>query len=145
MKPSEIQAENSSDSFGLIRFREAADKRGTLCVADPENGGFPFAIKRVFWIHGVPEGTARGEHAHHTCAEVVIPVSGSFTAHVTDGQRSADFVMDDSHQGLYIPPMVWCSLTDFSADCVCLCLASEPYDGTGYINAIDDFIKQAKP
>lgn len=112
-------------------------------MVDPMNMAFPFEIKRVFWIHGVPSGEVRGEHAHHTCAEVLIPVSGSFTAHVTDGGHTADFVMDNRAEGLYIPPMAWCSFSDFSADCVCLCLASHPYDKEGYINSLEDFIEAA--
>ena len=128
--------------FGILPLQESVDERGALCVADSLNEGFPFEIRRVFWIYGVPGGKTRGEHAHETCAEVLVPVCGSFTAHVTDGECTKDFVMADRHQGLYIPPMVWCSFTDFSEDCVCLCLASHPYDKEGYINDLDEFLKR---
>lgn len=129
--------------FGLIKLPEAVDERGCLCVVDPKSSGFPFDIKRVFWIYGVPSGRTRGEHAHHTCAEVLVPLCGHFTAHVTDGRHSADFVMDNRAEGLYIPPMAWCSFTDFSDDCVCLCLASHPYDKEGYINTLEEFLNAA--
>lgn len=125
--------------YGLIELHEAIDARGTLCVADPVNDGIPFDIKRVFWIYGVPGGQTRGEHAHHTCAEVLVALKGSFTAHVADAEGSADFVMDRPTQGLYIPALTWCSFTDFSPDCICLCLASHPYEPAGYINDREDF------
>lgn len=128
--------------FGIINLPEAIDERGALCVADPQNVDFPFEIKRVFWIYGVPGNQTRGEHAHETCAEVLVPLIGSFTAHVNDGEHSADFIMDNKHQGLYIPAMVWCSFTNFSEDCVCLCLASHPYDKEGYINDLDEFLNR---
>ncbi len=136
---------NNCARFGLVSVPEISDERGLLCVADPQNHPFPFNIKRAFWIRGVPQGQTRGQHAHRTCGEVVIPVCGSFTAHVTDGVNSADFVMDNPACGLHIPPMVWCSFTDYSQDCVCLCLTSEPFDKEGYIHDFNDFIKEVCP
>lgn len=135
---------NIPETFGLIDIPHSADERGMLCVADPADGRFPFDVKRVFWIYGVPEGGTRGSHAHHTCAEVLVPVKGSFVAHVDDGRRTADYVMDSPKHGLYIPAKAWCSFTDFSADCVCLCLASHPYEPEGYINDYDEFLKAVR-
>lgn len=126
----------------LIDIPTFTDARGTLCVADGAAGGFPFEVKRAFWIYGVPAGQTRGSHAHRTCAEVVIPLCGNVVAHVTDGVQSADFLLDDRRRGLYIPAMTWCSFSNFSADCVCLCLTPEPYDEAGYINDKEKFLKQ---
>jgi len=128
--------------FGIIALPQSIDERGILCVIDSKKSGFPFEVKRVFWIYNVPTGQMRGQHAHHTCAEVLVPICGSFTAHVTNGQRSEDFVMNDRSVGLYVPAMTWCSFTDFSADCVCLCLTSQAYDPDGYINDLQDFFKE---
>lgn len=129
------------DSYGLFSLKTTVDTRGTLCVADPSDSGFPFEVKRAFWIYGVPEGAVRGQHAHHTCAEVLVPVCGSFRAHVDDGHHTMTFDMARRDMGLFIPPMVWCSFSHFSPDCVCLCLTPEAYDREGYINSIDDFHK----
>ena len=132
----------TTHNYGLIEFNQATDERGVLCIADPAADGIPFEIKRVFWIYGVPQGQSRGEHAHHTCAEVLVALKGSFTAHVTDGKHSDTYVMDSPTSGLYIPAMTWCSLTDFSENCICLCLASQAYDRDGYINDLHDFINE---
>ncbi len=131
-------------SFGIIEFTSATDVRGTLSVADTAAKQLPFDIKRVFWIYNVGKGQSRGGHAHRTCAEIVIAVRGQFTAHVTDGGHTADFVMNDPAKGLYIPAMAWCSFSDFSEGCVCLCLASHAYDPTGYINSYEEYIKAIK-
>ncbi len=136
---------DKTPAFCLLKFPEIVDARGALCVADPARQTLPFEIKRVFWISGVPFGETRGEHAHHTCAEIVIPVCGAFTAHVNDGLHSATYRMSSPAEGLYIPPMVWCSFSDFSADCVCLCLTSHPYERAGYIDNLSDFLKEVMP
>jgi dTDP-4-dehydrorhamnose 3,5-epimerase-like enzyme len=134
--------------YALISLPEHADARGTLCVADGGSGDFPFVVQRAFWLYDIPGNGRRGEHAHHTCHEVVIPVRGRFTAHVSDGTHEAHFVMDNRCEGLYIPAMVWCSFSDFSDDCLCLCLASESYDESGYINdyaAYLQAVREAEP
>ncbi len=145
MKEKDGGAVKRGAAYGLIDFPQTVDTRGTLCVADVVRQRLPFAIARVFWITGVPEGRSRGEHAHRTCSEIVIPVCGSFTARVTDGEHSDVFCMNSHSKGLYIPPMVWCGFSDFSADCVCLCLASHPYEREGYINDFEQFLKEVEP
>ncbi len=119
------------------------DERGSLCVVNGDEG-FPFEVKRVFWIFGVPFGECRGKHAHHTCAEVVVPVKGSLTARITDANGTTDIRLSNPSEALYIPEMVWCEFMDFSEDCVCLCLASEAYEPKGYINSLEEYLKEVR-
>ena len=126
----------------LESFRCLKDKRGSLCVAQSNLLHQKFDIKRVFWIYGVPEGAIRGEHANRSCTELLVAVSGSVKVWLTDGNSECEFVLDTPEKGLYIPPMVWCRLTAFSADCVCLCMANQDYDERLYINQYEDFIKE---
>lgn len=128
----------------LVDFPQFTDNRGCLCVAENGQAEFPMEIGRVFWISGVPENGNRGEHAHRTCSEIIVPVCGSFEVELTDGIRKVSVRMDNPAQGLLIGPMVWCRLFHFSADAVCLCLASGKYDSEGYINHFEDFIKEIK-
>ena len=125
--------------IGWIDIDTYADERGTLSVADGVNGRFPFVVERVFWISDVPADQSRGAHAHRTCAEVVVPLRGSLTACLHDGEREYRYVLDNPQRGLYIPPMVWCSFLKFSAYCLCLCLTPAPYDKAGYIDAFEQF------
>lgn len=124
------------DTFG--------DERGVLAklnVSDDTN--MPFDVKRVFWISGVPVGKMRGKHAHRTCQEVLFALHGSFNVRVTDGIHGWQaFHLNEPHRGLTIPAMYWCELSDFTADAVCLCLASEEYDAGGYISDYQSFLRE---
>ena len=117
----------------LIQLPQNVDERGRLsyvegCVH------IPFPIKRVFWISDVPEGQMRGGHAHWTCHEVVFPVAGSFEIEVDDGTYARTFKMDDSSCGILIPAGVWCELRHFRPGTVCVVMASQEYDVSGYAN-----------
>ena len=136
---------NGWKDFGLFTLPEYQDGRGALGVAETDNLHFPFPVRRVFWIRNVPAGQTRGSHAHRTCAEVLIALSGSLKAHVANATRARDFSLNSPTQGLFIPAMTWCSFSDFTPDCICLCLASHPYEREGYINSLADFYKETKP
>lgn len=130
----------------IFTFKAFSDERGDLTIADANpNGNFPFEIRRVFWISGVPKGQTRGTHAHQWCSEALAAVHGRFKVKVDTGQGEP-FVVELSSpgQGLLIPPLVWCELFDFSSDAVCLCLASGGYDEEGYLKDYDAFVRFVK-
>lgn len=125
----------------LIQFPCFRDERGCLSVADYEAcGELPFEIRRVFWVYGVPGEARRGGHAHRTCEELLIAVSGSFEVEVFDGHGRQSFCLDDPSEGLHVPANVWCELKHFSEGAVCLVLASQEYDSGGYINNLEEFL-----
>lgn len=120
------------------------DARGKLCVAQEDQFGKSFHIKRVFWICDVPAGAVRGEHANRQCTELLVAVKGSVEIWLTDGKDSYTFLLNRCDAGIYIPPMVWCRLKNFSEDCVCLCMADADYDETHYINQYEQFLKETQ-
>ena len=129
---------NITDNSILLHAHCHADQRGQLFVLNRQD--MPFIPQRVFWISQVPEGESRGGHAHRTCAEAIFAVKGSVQIVVDDGNgQQRPFLLNTPDQGLYIGPNVWCELTHFSADCVCVVLASEDYDTEGYIYDYDHF------
>ena len=115
----------------LIEFPEHQDLRGILSYAEGDT--VPFAIARVFWIYGIEKGKTRGGHAHRSCEEVVIAVSGSFEMFVDDGVEQKSYLMDSPHIGIYIKKNVWCELRNFAPGTVCVVLASEEYNPDGYV------------
>lgn len=117
----------------LIDVAAVGDERGVLSFTECK-GKLPFDVERVFWIYDVPQGKARGGHAHRTCHELVFAVAGAFTMRVDDGQTAGEVRMDVPHRGILIPSGMWCELLDFAPGTVCVVLASQPYDPTGYIN-----------
>ena len=120
------------------------DTRGRLYVVNQQQLVRPFSMQRAFWITDVPEGTTRGEHANRSCTELVVAVKGSVKIWLTDGREETEVLLDSPDMGIYIPPMVWCRLTDFSADAVVLCLADEDYDRSTYINDYEAFLGEAR-
>lgn len=124
--------------YEIINISEREDNRGRLYFL--QNGiELPFDIARCFWIKDVPSGERRGAHAHRTCAEIIIAVNGAFKVDVTDGERCATIMMDSSTKALYIPPYTWCELYDFTTNAICLCVASQEYDPSGYINNFEEY------
>ncbi len=88
----------------------------------------------MFWISDVPKEAQRGGHAHWTCWEVVFAASGRFEIELDYGDRSESFVLDRPDVGIVIPAGVWCDLRGFEENTVCVVLASEEYDASGYVH-----------
>ena len=124
----------------LEEFESYTDSRGKLNVAQLDHLSQDFSIKRVFWITDVPEGTIRGEHANRECTELLVAVSGKVSLWLTDGSEEWNITLSDPNQGLYIPPMVWCKLYDFSSDATIVCMADKEYDPEQYINDYQQFL-----
>lgn len=124
----------------LIDLPKIADPRGNLTVVEQLNQ-IPFEIARVYWTYDIPGGGRRGGHAHRTCEEVVIAVSGSFDVELFDGKERHVYHLNHPYQGLYIGTGVWRTLEDFSSGAVCLVVASELFDEDEYIYDYDEFLK----
>ncbi len=126
----------------LEEFESYTDSRGKLNVAQLDHLSQDFSIKRVFWITDVPEGTIRGEHANRECTELLVAVSGKVSLWLTDGSEEWNITLSTPNQGLYIPPMVWCKLYDFSSDATIVCMADKEYDPEQYINDYQQFLSE---
>lgn len=119
------------DDCALCELPKIADARGNLTFLE---GGrqVPFGIQRVYYLYDVPGGAERGGHAHREVEELVVAMSGSFDVVLDDGRRRRRVHLNRSYQGLYLCPMVWRELDNFSSGAVCLVLASRPYDEADY-------------
>jgi uncharacterized RmlC-like cupin family protein len=102
----------------------------------------PFPIARVFYLYDIPGGAMRGGHAHRELEQVIIAITGSFEVIVDDGSERKSITMNRSRIGLYMPPMTWGELVNFSSGSVCLVLASAHYDEADYYRDYAEF-KQA--
>lgn len=100
----------------------------------------PFAVKRIFWTYGIPDGVVRGEHANKATEEVLVAVAGSINVKTQVGQKVQKFELNDSKTGLYIPTLCWTEL-QFSEGAVALCLTSTDYDPTDYIRSFEEFLQ----
>lgn len=116
----------------IIELPKIHDPRGNLTFVEGD-GHVPFAIRRVYYLYDVPGGAERGAHAHKSLHQFVIAMSGSFDVVLDDGDRQRRFHLNRSYYGLYVCPMMWRMLDNFSSGSVCMVLASEKYDPADYI------------
>jgi hypothetical protein len=127
----------------LIELPKIADPRGNLTFLEAGRH-VPFDIKRVFYLYDVPGGEARAGHALRTCQQFIIAMSGSFDVILDDGTLKQRYQLNRSYRGLYVPPLIWRELDNFSSGSVCAVLASECYDADGYYRTYDDFLAALK-
>ncbi len=134
---------NIKDKYRILEFKEYGDERGNLVVAEG-NGDVPFDIKRVFYMYGTNPDIIRGRHANRKSEFVLINVAGTSKVRIDDGFATDIVTLDKPRMGLYIAPMLWKDMYDFSEDSVLLCLASCRYDATEYIRDYDEFTKEVR-
>ncbi len=127
----------------IIELPKIADPRGNLTFVEGSNH-IPFDIRRVYYLYDVPGGSDRGAHAHRQLHQFVIAMSGSFDIVLDDGDRQRRFHLNRSYYGLYICPMMWRKLDNFSSGAVCMVLASETYTVEDYIRDHDEFLELAR-
>lgn len=131
------------DQCRLIDLPKILDARGNLTFIE-SGRHLPFEFKRVYYLYDVPGGSERGGHAHKSLHQFLIAMSGSFDAILDAGRGRQRFHLNRSYYGLYIPPMVWRELDNFSSGCVALALASEFYDEDEYIRDHNAYLEQVR-
>jgi hypothetical protein len=116
------------------------DVRGNLSYIEGPSL-VPFDIRRIYYLYDVPGGADRGAHAHKALHQLVIALSGAFDVVLDDGENKKLVRLDRAYKSLYICPMIWRTLHNFSSGAVCLVLASERYDEADYIRDYDCFLE----
>lgn len=115
----------------IIHLPKITDPRGNLTFIEGDLH-VPFDIKRVYYLYDVPGGAERGGHAHKELHQLIVAMSGSFDVALSDGQGKKRFHLNRSYNGLYVCPMIWRELDNFSSGSVCMVLASNRYDEADY-------------
>lgn len=127
----------------IIDLPRIQDPRGNLTFIEGTRH-VPFDIKRVYYLYDVPGGAERGAHGHRALHQLVVAMSGSFDIVLDDGHAKKTFHMNRSYFGLYIGPMIWRELTNFSSGAVCMVLASQVYDEKDYYRDYAEFLRDAQ-
>jgi dTDP-4-dehydrorhamnose 3,5-epimerase-like enzyme len=125
----------------IISLPKICDPRGNLTFIEGDNH-IDFDIKRVYYLYDVPGGSARGGHAHKKLKQLIIAMSGSFDVLLDDGKQKKTFHLARSYMGLYVCPMIWREIDNFSSGSVCMVLASNRYDESDYYRNYEDFIEK---
>ena len=127
----------------IINLPKITDSRGNLTFIEG-NQHIPFAIQRVYYLYDVPGGAERGGHAHRALSQLIIAMSGSFDVILDEGGEKRRFHLNRSYQGLYVCPMMWRELDNFSSGSVCMVLASNIYEESDYYRNYDQYISALK-
>lgn len=126
--------------FDLPRIN---DPRGNLTFVEAGRH-IPFDIQRVYYLYDVPGGAERGGHGHKALHQLIIAMSGSFDIHLDDGVAKKTIHMNRSYYGLYVCPMIWREIDNFSSGAVCMVLASNYYDEADYYRDYRQFVADTK-
>lgn len=124
----------------LIDLPKVHDPRGNLTFVE---GGrhIPFEIKRVYYLYDVPGGATRAGHAHKALQQMLIAIAGSFDVLLDDGKEKKTYHLNRSYYGLYIFPLTWRVIDNFSSGAVCLSIVSDYYEESDYFRAYEEFLR----
>jgi UDP-2-acetamido-3-amino-2,3-dideoxy-glucuronate N-acetyltransferase len=145
LEPSEIQPGRTAlpvRGAYVQRSPEFSDLRGRLTVSEIAEETFPFVPRRSFVVYGVPSREVRGAHAHRVCHQFLTCVAGNLVVAVDDGTSRTEIRLDSPTVGVYVPPLLWASEFQYSADAVLLVLASHSYDPDDYIRDYSEFLNE---
>ena len=101
----------------------------------------PFEIKRVYYIHGTPDGSVRGGHAHKALRQVLFCPYGKIEIVLDDGHKRESILLDDPTKGLLIGPGLWREMIWHQENSVLCVAASEYYDAKDYIRDYETFLR----
>ena len=124
----------------MMELPRINDPRGNLTFIE-SNSHIPFTIERVYYLYDVPGGSERGGHAHKGLHQFIVAMSGSFDVVLDDGRNKKRVHLNRSYNGLYVCPMIWRELDNFSSNSVCMVIASEKYDESDYYRDYPEFMK----
>lgn len=131
------------DQCQIFTLPRIQDPRGNLTFVE-SNRHIPFDIRRVYYLYDVPGGAERGGHAHKGLHQLIIAMSGSFDIHLDDGFGRKTIHLNRSYTGLYVCPMIWREIDNFSSGAVCMVLASDFYDESDYYRDYAQFLEDAR-
>jgi hypothetical protein len=127
----------------LVDLRQFVDARGSLAVIE-SGAEIGFEVRRVYFMYRPGAVSARGAHAHRELEQLIVAMQGSFEISLDNGHGRCLHRLDRPGSGLYVGPMVWRDMANFSADSICLVLASERYDEADYIRDYNQFIRELR-
>lgn len=128
---------------GLMKFKKFVDDKG--CLSAIEGGvDIPFNIQRIYYITNVKNGAERGFHSHKKLHQVLICLNGDVKIRVYNGDKYEMIHLTKPDEGLYLGPMVWREMCEFSEQCVLMVLASEHYDENDYVRDFNLYLNEAR-
>ena len=129
----------SVDDCKIVVLPKISDRRGNLTFVEGDRH-LPFQIRRSFFIYDIPTGESRGAHAHRQQEQFLLCLSGGYVVELDDGKNRKSVKLDRPWEGLYIPPMVWASETQFNPGSIVLVFVSDVYKESDYIRDYQEYL-----
>jgi hypothetical protein len=116
------------DTNGMLHYFEVSKEVGLL-------------VRRVFWIHEVPSGGVRGEHAHLQENQLLVCLQGKVTIELEalSGEMFI-FHLSEPNQVLYLPAQTW-SVVKFQKTGILLGISDRDFSEADYLRDKYDFEK----
>ena len=127
------------DDCRLIELPCIPRREGNISVVEGGSEIVPFSVARVFYVYDVVGGAVRGGHAHYELEQFIVAVMGGFTVSLWDGERRREVALNRAYWGLYVPPLIWADLVNFTSGAVSVVLASHAFDEADYMRDPDAF------
>ncbi len=120
--------------FKKFSFKTFTDRGFNLTPVEFKDA-IPFEVKRLYYVTGMDEKQATGQHCHKIEQEVFIQVAGKCVAIIDRGKGKEKISLQGPNDAIYCPAYVWHGFEEASRDCVILALSSTNYspDRSDYI------------
>lgn len=92
----------------------------------------PFVPVRVFTVVA-SRGSVRGEHAHRSCSQLLVCLTGEVVVACSDGLSRSTFRLSEPEDGLLIRPRIWSTQSFAATPSVLLVLCDEEFSEPEYI------------
>ena len=112
----------------LIRVNCKVEERGSL--SSVEFGELPFTPLRIFWISQVPAESARGNHFHKKCNQILICTDGEISISTINKVGAKRRFTLSSGDGLILPRFHYVEMVFHNLQSKLLVLADQPYDSS---------------
>jgi hypothetical protein len=133
-----VQGELANKNPILIPFSHFDDGRGSLSIIDQLAVNF-FSPQRIFFQYRIPEKTIRGEHAHKTCQQIIVSLTGSCRVTLENSFGTWVQELRPLEFALFIPEMTWSAQDYVDSGSSLLVLASREFEEDDYIRNYLDF------
>jgi hypothetical protein len=123
-----------------FKYDSMADDKMLIPLEYPKT--MPFPIKRIFYVHSIPDTDNRGNHANITSEQIIICLTGRINVTCRDGISMQQWSLWQN-DAIYVPKMIWDEESFCTPETIMLSLNSTIYSRDYYIEDFDIF-KQLK-
>ena len=110
----------------LLEFDRIMDARGNLSFFENDHQ-IPFVIKQVQYFYDIPGGESFKGYTCRNLRQVIVALSGSFDVIIHNGTERKCITLNRSYVGLYLPPLIWRQVENFSTNSLALAAISSHF------------------